>query len=318
MKSHRIVGTDLKVSSLCLGGGSFGTTLRGAALHRLYDQFREAGGNFFDTAHCYSFWVKGGHGASETALGECVRRRGDRTRVVIATKGGHPAVPPLYPRPDRYLAPEVIAGDVRDSLERLRMDHIDLYYLHRDDPRVPVAEIIDTLNAEITRGRIRYLGASNWTTARIDEANKHAKKHRKKGFVASQPLWNLAQCNPLPDPTMRHLSEDDARWHARHHLPVVPYSSTACGYFASGGKKAKQTFDNPVSHARLRRAEQLSRELKVTRNQIALGWLMSQPFPVIPILGTTDPAHLKDALGSASLQLIAKQAQWLWSGDCGK
>src|ERR1043166_5285513 len=163
MKSHSIDGTDLKVSSLCLGGGSLGTVIRGADMYRLYDQFREAGGNFFDTAHCYSFWLDGGDGASETALGECVRRRGDRVRVVIATKGGHPAVPPRYPRPEGYLAPEVIATDIQESLQRLGMDQIDLYYLHRDDPRVPVAEIIDMLNAEITRGRIRHLGASNWT-----------------------------------------------------------------------------------------------------------------------------------------------------------
>src|SRR5262245_27163808 len=128
VKSIPIAGTDLKVSSLCLGAGPFGTTLRGADLFRLYDQFREAGGNFFDTAHCYSFWIEGGLGANERALGKCVRRGGARAQVVIATKGGHPAVPPQYPRPDRYLEPEVITSDVRDSLERLGVDQIDLYF----------------------------------------------------------------------------------------------------------------------------------------------------------------------------------------------
>src|SRR4051794_1197909 len=140
MKQHAIPRTQLTVSSLCLGTGSFGTGVKGAEMERLYALFREAGGNFFDTAHCYAFWIEGGLGASERGLGECIRRFGDREAVVIGTKGGHPDNGPSYRRSDRYLAPEVIAADVSDSLERLGVDTIDLYFLHRDDPRVPVGE----------------------------------------------------------------------------------------------------------------------------------------------------------------------------------
>src|SRR5215831_10773320 len=97
--------------TFCLGTIGWGTNVVGEHLDRLYDTFRNAGGNFFDSAHCYQFWMPGGLGASERALGEIVRRRGDRDRVILATKGGHPNDANGYPRPDRYLAPEVIAKD---------------------------------------------------------------------------------------------------------------------------------------------------------------------------------------------------------------
>ena len=312
MKKLRVGDVDL--SALCLSAAAFGTGVRGDAMFRLYDDFREAGGNFFDTAHCYCFWSEGGAGSSERALGECLRRSGDREQVFIGTKGGHPAVLPKYPRPAAYLAPEVIASDVQESLERLGVERIDLYFLHRDDPRVPVEEILSALNAEADRGRIRCLGASNWSTCRIEAANVFAAQHGLRGFAASQPQWNLASPNPPSDPTMKFITPDDEAWHVRHQIPVVAYSPTACGYFASDDPSTSRAFDNPVSRARHRRARQLAAELGATPNQIALAWLMAQPFPVIPILGTTKREHLADALAAASVPLSPEQARWLVVG----
>src|SRR5215217_945262 len=102
-------------STFCLGTIRWGTKVRGEELDRLYDAFRGAGGNFFDSAHVYAFWLDGGSGASERALGEIVRRRGDRGDVVLATKGGHPNMANGYPRPERFLAPDVIARDLSES-----------------------------------------------------------------------------------------------------------------------------------------------------------------------------------------------------------
>ena len=191
------------------------------------------------------------------------------------------------------------------------MDQIDLYFLHRDDLRVPVSEIMDALNIEIGRGRIRSLGASNWTTHRIEEANLYAAQHHLNRFAASQPQWNLAHPNPLGDPTMKFLEPDDALWHTQHQLPVVAYSPTACGYFASDHPNTGQAFDNLISQERRQRARELAVELSVTPNQIALAWLMSQDFPVIPILGTTNPDHQADALRATSIHLSASQREWL-------
>jgi aryl-alcohol dehydrogenase-like predicted oxidoreductase len=314
MQRLQLGNSGLVVSQLCYGVMPFGTGVTGQAMDRLYCAFREAGGNFFDTAHCYCFWIENGHGASERALGELIRRHGGRDDIVIATKGCHPAVPPHYPRPDRFISPQVLASDIDESLQRLGVDHIDLYYLHRDDPRMPVGEIVEILNAEVRRGRIRRLAASNWTVQRIAEANEYAAAHGLLGFDASQPQWSLAQLNQREgaDPTMRFLGTDDVRWHERSGLPVVPYSPTACGYFATGGLKSAAAFENAVSRGRLERATVLARELGRSVNQIALAWLMSHPFAVFPIIGTKDPEHLADAISAADLRLTGEQCRWLW------
>jgi aryl-alcohol dehydrogenase-like predicted oxidoreductase len=313
LPQHFIPHTDLRVSALCYGLGSFGSRVKGTEMERLFATFREAGGNFFDTAHCYAFWLEEGAGSSERALGECLRRFGGRAEIVIGTKGGHPDMGGGYPRPDRYLAPEVIASDIHDSLERLSVEAIDLYYLHRDDPRVPVGEIIESLNRE--KGRIRYLGASNWTVARIDAANAYAAAHGLKGFAASQPQWSLGEPNwqPGPEPTMRCATDTDREWYAAHSLAVVPYSSTSNGYFATGGERGRD-YQNPKNEARLRRAQQLAADLDCTPNQIALAYLMSQGFLVVPIIGTTDPEHLRDAMGAAQVSLTPEQVRWLREG----
>ncbi len=311
LSTRQLPQTDLRVSALCYGAMGHGTLADGDLSDHLFGLYRDAGGNFFDTAHCYSFWIEGKLGASERALGAAVGRARCRDAVVIASKGGHPAAGTAYPRPDRYIAPDLLATDLDDSLSRLGMEVIDVYYLHRDDPRVPAGEIIEMLNAEIQRGRIRYLGASNWTTTRIAEANAHAEAHGLQGFAASQPRWNLAQGNPGGDPTMRTLTPEDAAWHQESGLPVVPYTSTAAGYFAG---REVAAFDNPVSRARRERAIQLAAKLGCTANQLALAWLLHQPFPVVPIIGTVHPEHLTDALGAVKVTVTPEQVQWLLDG----
>jgi aryl-alcohol dehydrogenase-like predicted oxidoreductase len=305
--------TDRTIASkFCLGTIAWGTNLRGDDVDRLYDTFRAAGGNFFDSAHVYACWLPDGAGASERALGEIVRRRGDRGRVILATKGGHPGIAG-YPRPDRYLSPEVIAADIRDSLERLGVDSIDLYFLHRDDARVPVGEIIDTLNEHVTRGTIRQLGASNWTAKRISAANEYASMHGKTGFIASQPRFSLAVPIPSKDPTVPAFDANEIAWHESSGLTLCAYSPTANGYFATNGAKGGG-WNTPASAARLQVANHLAAELGVTPNQIALAWLLHKKFPVIPILGTTKAAHLSDALGATKVNLSAEQMRQLKRG----
>jgi len=304
MRQHLIPNTDLMVSTLCYGAGGFGTVVRDDALERLIDQFCAAGGNFFDTAHCYSFWVDGGLGASERALGAYLRKHGGAQRLVVATKGGHPCVPPAYLQPDDYLSAKAVAQQIDESLERLGIPTIDIFLLHRDDPRLPVGEIIEMLNEQIRRGGIRYLGASNWSTKRIAAANNYASAHGLQGFIISEPLWSLAQPKePRPDPTMHVFTDDDHEWHLTTAMPVMPYSPTANGYFATEGRAAAAVYDTPENRRRLERVEILAHKLRCTPNQLALAYLLHQDFPVIPILGTTNPAHLADALAAPNINL---------------
>lgn len=318
MKHHAIPGTDLEVSSYCYGVMRFGTSVKGREMHALYEQYCSAGGNFFDTAHSYAVWRPGGDGASERCLGECVRSLGNRDEVVISTKGGLPRQEPFYHRPDDCMTPAVLSSDITESLERLQIDRIDLYILHRDDVRHPAGEIIDTLNDEITRGRVRYIGASNWTVERLAEANAYAAAKRKHGFVVSSPQWNLVRPNHPPinwdgthDTTAHMMTEADVAWHRDSGLAVMPWSPTAYGYVAGASGRNPESFDNPVSRARRERARQLARELGCTPNQVALAWLRAHAFPVFPILGTTNPLHLKDSLDADAVSLTPEQRDWL-------
>lgn len=313
--------TDLEVSELCLGAGGFGTGVKGDAADRLVADFVAAGGNFFDTAHCYAFWIENGLGASERELGASLRRLGCLDQAVIGTKGGHPDGGPLYPRPPDFLAERVIAGDIEESLNRLGLERIPLYYLHRDDGKTPVEEILGTLNREIERGRVGHIAASNWSVKRLAAANAYAAERGIHGFVASQMQWSLAEPKQSPvsdrqsasDPTTRFVTAEDAAWHAAAGVPIVAYSATAGGYFAGRGHDRK-SFAGPANQARYERAVALAERLGRTPTQIALAYLMRQEPVTIPLFSTASPAHLAEALGAAAVALDPEQVRWLREG----
>ena len=306
--------SDLKLSAICLGATALGPGFPTNMGEALYATYREHGGNCFDMAHCY------GDGKCESNLGQAIRQHGDSGRVHVITKGGHPAFPG-YPRAEHYLSPEVVGSDIAESLDRLQTGKIDLYLLHRDDTRVPVGEIIDMLNRQIAIGNIVAIGTSNWSTARMAEANAYAAMRGLHGLVASQPQFNLGQPNTPPattDPAMRYLTAADIEWHNSTGLPAIPYSPTANGYFGSAGERAKSTYDNPTSRARLARATELAGKLGATVNQIALAYLFCQHFPVIPVLGTSSAQHLKESIAAKDIRLSGEQVRWLENGSAPK
>jgi 1-deoxyxylulose-5-phosphate synthase len=315
IKQFQIPNTDLKVSALCFGGSSFGTDVKGKDADRLVSAFIEAGGCFFDTAHCYSFWVENGIGASEREFGACLKRLGCWDKVIVGTKGGHPDGGANYPRPDAYMSESMIKSDVDESLERFGSERLDLYYLHRDDPRMPASEVIGILNREIERGRIRYIGASNWSIQRIAEANEYASKHGLQGFVASQLHYSLADPNweSGPDPIMRYVTEEDRKWYDSVGMTIVAYSSTAGGYFANKNVSIG-LYNNPTNIARRERVEELASKLNFTPAQIAMAYLLHQKPLTIPIFRTTKQAHLTEIMDSVSISLSDEQVQWLKYG----
>jgi aryl-alcohol dehydrogenase-like predicted oxidoreductase len=228
MKIHALQATDLKISTFCYGQMQFCRERDREKRDRLMGTFREAGGNFFDTAHCYCAWLPCHDGASERVLGDYIKRNNCRDEIVIATKGAHPSMP-NYRKVEDYMSEGRIGADIDDSLARLQVDTIDLYWLHRDDPRMAVGEILDILNAEQQRGRIRAFGGSNWTAQRLAEANAYAVEHGVNGFVGSQPRWNLACGDEEPEGEKRlepgvllSVSVSDAAWHTESGLPVIP------------------------------------------------------------------------------------------------
>jgi aryl-alcohol dehydrogenase-like predicted oxidoreductase len=315
MNRTNVPGTDLSVSPISYGTADLGVDMSDAEAAVLLDAYRDAGGNFIDTAHVYAFWTRYGAGSSETTIARYVKEHGG-SDLVIATKGGHPGLPG-YRSVERWLDPGRVHADIQDSLGRLQVDRIDLYYLHRDDTRFTVAEIIDMLNAEISAGSLRAIAASNWTHERLSAANEYAASKGLAGFVASQVQWSFAvKDTPPPKPHGDqgiYAQPEDIGFHERTGLPLCAYTSTARGYFSEKEPKPKN-FDSPESRARLERARSLAAEKGVGPNQIALAWMMHQDFPCIPITGTTNVEHLRENLAATEISLSAPEMDYLTNG----
>ncbi len=317
-------GIRLDPSRICLGSAGIGTHTSKEDSFVVMDAFFEAGGNFIDTAHIYAAWVEGGWGASERTIGEWIQSRGNRDQLVLGTKGAHPkwGAEEKTGRCSR----QDLEQDLSESLERLGTDYVDLYWLHFDEPARPVGEIIESL-ADIRRsGRILSYGASNWTTERIEAGNTYAKEKDLPPFVASQPWFSLGAVASVPSSQGAVSDGDDPlrQWHVRTGLPMIPYSSQANGYFGAenvawaksgfaGPPQRAERFDSPANRERLLRAIDLAGQKDVTANQIALAYLLSQPFVIHPIIGTGNPDHAREALAAASLRLTEAECSYLFS-----
>jgi aryl-alcohol dehydrogenase-like predicted oxidoreductase len=283
----------------------------------MLDAFAEAGGNFADSAHIYASWLQGGAGQSERALGRWIRSR-QPENFIVATKGGHPN---LNTMEISRLAPQDIARDLDESLERLQLDSINLYWLHRDDISVPFGEIMDALNEHIRAGQIQAIGASNWSTTRIEEANDYARSHNLVGFCASQIGWSLAEISDSSRGAGNTLQMNDATlaWHRSSGFAACSYSSQANGFFAhelpeSATPKQKslaRSYGSERNKIRHQRATQLARELGRTANEIALAYLWSQNFPSVAIIGARNLDQLDSSLKSRDLKLSPEQVAWL-------
>jgi aryl-alcohol dehydrogenase-like predicted oxidoreductase len=311
--------TPLSVSRLCYGTNMFGTVLGQERANELLDTFVAAGGNFIDTARSYGDWVPNvPKGASERTIGAWLARR-SREGLVIATKGAFFDLRAGNWAP--RVNPQGIATDINESLEHLQLDHIDLWWLHADDPAQPVEPIIDALISQQQSGRIRYFGASNWSVARINAAQSYAKSIGHDGFVAIQPFWGLAV--PNRDAAMAqgygpYYDDGYAPVHASG-LPMIPYSGQSRGFFtklASGGEKnlpehLAAMYLNETNRKRAKAVEVLAARRGVAVNEIVLAYLLSQPLPTLPIIGASSPRQISESLKAADIKLTAAELEQL-------
>ncbi len=300
------------------GTAEFGTKIRGKLAADLIEQYYAAGGRMLDTAHCYAYWASDGEaGCSEKALGAALRRVGEPEGILIATKGGHPDGGKKYPRPDKYLTAATIERDISDSLERLERETIDLYYLHRDDPRVPADEIISILNAHIQAGTIKHLGASNWSAERINAANTYAVKNNLVPFVISQVQWSLSVPNWKPvtlGPQNTFVNAEEKEAYAAMEMPVAAYSPTGGGWLTNFDK-VNGSFETPENLARRERLHELAKQLNATPAQVAIAYLLYQPIRTYPIFATSLPEHMTEILDSRTITLTANDLLWLEAGE---
>ncbi|GAA0910565.1 aldo/keto reductase [Pseudonocardia zijingensis] len=303
----KIGSSDLDVTRLCLGGNVFGWTADRDTSFAVLDAYVAAGGNFVDTADSY-FWRKPGNsgGESEALIGEWMASRGNRESVVVATKVGS------WPQ-RKGLSARNIAEAVDDSLRRLRTDYIDLYYAHRDDPDTAQEETADAFDALVKAGKVRALGASNFTAERLRSALEISARDGLASYVALQPHYNLMEREEYENALAPIVASEG--------LACMPYYALAKGFLTG-----KYRPDTPVESERAEGAleylddrgravlavlDEIAAGHQVPVAAVALAWLIAQPTVTAPIASARTPEQLAAQLPALDLQLTDDELRLL-------
>ncbi len=315
MKYHQIKGLDKAVSRLVQGTVYFSDDNKDEAF-ALFDAAYEQGCNTFDTAHGYR------SGACERVLGQWINSRNIRDELVILDKGAHP-----YDGQQR-VTPEDITSDIHDSLERLGVNHIDLYVLHRDDPAKPVVEIMDCLYEHHQAGRIGAIGGSNWSYERLREANEYAIQNNLLPFVVSSPQFSLAEMvKPAWDGCISVGHDADAQaWYRDEDMALMTWSSLAGGFMT--GRFTRDNVDSfseddyfaqvtiaayayEENFQRAERAQQLATEKGITVAQLSLAYVLNQPLNIFAIIGSMTGEQFAENAAALNIELTQTELDWL-------
>lgn len=283
------------------GGNVFGWTLDESASFKILDAFVEAGFDFIDTADVYSRFAPGNQGGeSETIIGKWFKQRGNRSRIILATKVGMEMGPGK-----KGLSRSYILQAAEDSLRRLQTDYIDLYQSHRDDEETPLEETMEAFSRLVSQGKVRVIGASNYSGERLEKAMELSKKRNYARYESLQPLYNLydrAEYEEKLEPVCR-----------KHNIGVIPYFSLASG-FLTGKYRSESDIKGPrarivgkyVNERGLRILKALD-EVAKDKNEkpatIALAWLITRPSVTAPIASATTIEQLQDLIQAVDLGL---------------
>jgi aryl-alcohol dehydrogenase-like predicted oxidoreductase len=304
MQLRELGRSGLQVSILALGGNVFGWTADQASSFRVLDAFVEAGGNFIDTADVYSHWVPGHQGGeSEAILGKWFAKSGKRKQVVLATKVGKP-----MGNGKVGLKPAYIRQAVEDSLKRLQTDYIDLYQSHEDDRKTQLAETLGTFGELMQSGKVRAIGASNYTGERFAEALRVSKERGLPRYESLQPHYNLVERREYED-TLEPIA-------LKEKIAVIPYFSLAAGfltgkYRSTGDERGKARaglvtkYMNQEGFGVLRALDEVAATHKSRAAAVALAWLIARPSVTAPIASATNLEQLRDLVEATRLKLDA-------------
>ncbi len=302
MKKRQLGHSGIEVPTLCLGGNVFGWTADEPRSFEVLDALLESGLNFVDTADVYSHWAPGNHGGeSETIIGKWFKARGNRSQVILATKVGLP-----MGEGKQGLSRNYIRQAVEDSLQRLQTDYIDLYQSHRDDESTSQAETLGVYADLIREGKVRAIGASNFTAERLQSALEVSRKQNLPRYESLQPEYNLHD-------RVGYESALEAVC-VKNGLGVIPYFSLASGFLSGKYRSAADAASRPrtemlkkyFNERGMRILESLgevARELKAKPVQVALAWLMARPSITAPIASATTVEQLHELVGATRLEL---------------
>jgi aryl-alcohol dehydrogenase-like predicted oxidoreductase len=302
MIKRKLGNSGIEVFPLALGGNVFGWTVDEPAAFTLLDSFVAAGFNLVDTADTYSRWVPGNRGGeSETIIGKWLKRSGNRNKVVIATKVGSE-----MGTNKKGLSKAYILRAVEDSLRRLQSDTIDLYQSHRDDPGTPLEETLEAYSQLIKDGKVRAIGASNYTAERLSEALLTSEQHGYPAYQSLQPRYNLydrAEYEQSLGPLCREKG-----------LGVITYYSLASGFLTGKYRSEKdlsksirgqgvRLYLNERGFRILKALDQVAKRYRSAPASVALAWLMARPGITAPIASVTSLEQLNDLIEATRLEL---------------
>ncbi|MEA3062964.1 MAG: hypothetical protein QOJ94_2745 [Sphingomonadales bacterium] len=307
MPELRTIGSSgLRTPRLVLGGNVFGWTAKGEDAFRILDRFADAGGTMIDTADVYSAWAPGHKGGeSESLIGEWLRRRGGKSEMLIATKVGM-----LPGEGGEKLEPARIAAAAEASLKRLGVEAIDLYYAHQDDTKTPLADSLAAFDRLVRDGKVRVIGASNYSAERLGEALAISEREGLARYQVLQNEYNLTARDKFEGPLQRLCVE--------RNIGMLPYYGLASGFLtgkyrsaADQGKSVRgdrmAKYLNPRGFAVLAALDAVAAETSATPAQVALAWLAAQPAIAAPIASARTPEQADEILGAMTLELSADQ-----------
>lgn len=312
---RRLGNSELEIAPLAFGGNVFGWTADERTSFELLDAFVDAGFNLIDTADVYSAWAQGNQGGeSETIIGRWLKQSGRRGDVVIATKVG------MEMRGRKGLSKAHIARSVEESLARLQTDYVDLYQSHQDDPDTPLEETLEAFARLIGQGKVRAIGASNYSAGRLAEALRVSEQLGLPRYESLQPLYNLYDREPF-EAELEPLCLEKK-------IGVIGYYSLASG-FLSGKYRTEDDLGKSARGGGVKKylderglrilgaLDEVAARLSSTPARVALAWLMARPSVTAPIASATSLEQLRDLtraaaleLDDASLRLLDEASAW--------
>ncbi len=316
MQKRKLGNSGLQVSPLCLGTNVFGWTVDEPTSFRLLDGFVAGGFEFLDTADTYSTWVPGHNGGeSETIIGSWFKRSAKRAQVILATKVGKPMGAEKKGLSRRYILQEVEA-----SLRRLQTDYIDLYQSHEDDPHTPVEETMEAFTQLVKQGKVRAVGASNYSAERLSTALQVSRQHRLARYECLQPHYNLCARADY-ESKLEPLCLNEG-------LGVIPYFSLASGFLtgkyrseADLEKSPRGAMVKPYLNERgmriLAALDQVAAQHASTPAKVALAWLMERASITAPIASATRQQQLEELMAATRLHLDPQVMELLDQASAG-
>ncbi len=313
---------QVEVCRVIYGPGEAGGALDKQTSYQFLDYYTEHGGDTIDTGRVYGTWHIAGRSLSEETIGSWMKSRGNRNQLVISTKGGHPPMSNMY---DSRINEKEVRKDLEGSLLDLETDYIDIYWLHRDDMQKPVEEIMPFMDKFVKEGKVRVIGASNWTHERIAEANQFAVSNGLTPFSASQMCYALAKYRLMPhDDTEVQMTKAAYDWYVSQDMPVFAFTSQAQGLYRkavdAGGtlesmknEKFTHYFHKDITNRQIHAVQVLSEKYGVSPTVINFAYFNSDKLRTAALFSVSRMEQMEDCMQDTDFRLTEEdRALFAW------